>query len=76
LAPGELWQLVEPLIPGSILVRKAVRPRRWRTGPLAKAGAGTSVTLLLTDDIDISRGDLIAAADAPPQCSTRPSGPS
>ncbi|GLY39465.1 sulfate adenylyltransferase subunit 1 [Amycolatopsis sp. NBRC 101858] len=36
-------------------------------GPLAEAGAGTSVTLLLTDDIDISRGDLIAAADAPPR---------
>jgi sulfate adenylyltransferase subunit 1 len=35
-------------------------------GPLAEAGAGTSVTLLLTDDIDISRGDLIAAADSPP----------
>jgi len=36
-------------------------------GPLEEAGAGTSVTLLLTDDIDISRGDLIAAADAPPE---------
>jgi sulfate adenylyltransferase subunit 1 len=36
-------------------------------GPLEEAGAGTSVTLLLTDDIDISRGDLIAAADSPPE---------
>jgi sulfate adenylyltransferase subunit 1 len=36
-------------------------------GPLEEAGAGTSVTLLLTDDIDISRGDLIAAADSPPR---------
>jgi len=36
-------------------------------GPLEEAGAGTSVTLLLTDDIDISRGDLIAAADNPPE---------
>jgi sulfate adenylyltransferase subunit 1 len=36
-------------------------------GPLDEAGAGTSVTLLLTDDIDISRGDLIAAADSPPE---------
>ncbi|MEU0789923.1 GTP-binding protein [Amycolatopsis sp. NPDC005961] len=36
-------------------------------GPLEEAGAGTSVTLLLADDIDISRGDLIAAADAPPR---------
>lgn len=36
-------------------------------GPLAEAGAGQSVTLLLTDDLDISRGDLIAVADAPPR---------
>ncbi|KZB85452.1 sulfate adenylyltransferase subunit 1 [Amycolatopsis regifaucium] len=36
-------------------------------GPLAEAGAGTSVTLLLTDDLDISRGDLIAAADRQPE---------
>ncbi|MFK0248716.1 sulfate adenylyltransferase subunit 1 [Amycolatopsis azurea] len=35
-------------------------------GPLAEAGAGTSVTLLLADDLDISRGDLIAAADRQP----------
>ncbi|MGB3699161.1 MAG: GTP-binding protein [Gordonia sp. (in: high G+C Gram-positive bacteria)] len=35
-------------------------------GELATAHAGRSVTLLLTDDIDVSRGDLIAAAaDAP-----------
>jgi sulfate adenylyltransferase subunit 1 len=35
-------------------------------GPLTEAGAGTSVTLLLADDLDISRGDLITAADRPP----------
>jgi sulfate adenylyltransferase subunit 1 len=35
-------------------------------GPLDAAGAGRSVTIRLADDIDISRGDLIAAADAPP----------
>ena len=34
-------------------------------GPLEAAGAGRSVTVLLADDIDISRGDLIAAASAP-----------
>jgi sulfate adenylyltransferase subunit 1 len=35
-------------------------------GPLAWAQAGQSVTLRLADDIDISRGDLLAgAADAP-----------
>jgi sulfate adenylyltransferase subunit 1 len=35
-------------------------------GPLEEAGAGSSVTVLLTDEFDISRGDLIAAADQRP----------
>jgi sulfate adenylyltransferase subunit 1 len=35
-------------------------------GPVAEAGAGRSVTVVLADDLDIARGDLIAAAaDAP-----------
>jgi sulfate adenylyltransferase subunit 1 len=36
-------------------------------GPLDAAGAGRSVTVLLADDIDLSRGDLLAAADAAPR---------
>ena len=40
-------------------------------GDLAEAAAGQSVTLCLTDEIDCSRGDVIAAADAPPQVSDR-----
>jgi sulfate adenylyltransferase subunit 1 len=36
-------------------------------GPLARGGAGRSVTVLLADDIDISRGDLLAAASSPPR---------
>jgi len=36
-------------------------------GPLEVAGARRSVTIRLADDIDISRGDLLAAADAPPR---------
>jgi sulfate adenylyltransferase subunit 1 len=36
-------------------------------GPLPAAGAGRSVTVRLADDIDISRGDLLAAADAAPR---------
>jgi sulfate adenylyltransferase subunit 1 len=36
-------------------------------GPLARGGAGRSVTVLLADDIDISRGDLLAAAASPPR---------
>ncbi|MEN3746764.1 sulfate adenylyltransferase subunit CysN [Sphingomonas sp. HF-S3] len=36
-------------------------------GDLTEAGAGQSVTLTLADEVDCSRGDLIATADAPPQ---------
>ncbi|WP_194916290.1 sulfate adenylyltransferase subunit 1 [Catenulispora rubra] len=35
-------------------------------GPLAEAGVGRSVTLLLADDLDVCRGDVIVAAGAPP----------
>jgi bifunctional enzyme CysN/CysC len=34
-------------------------------GDLAQAAAGQSITLTLADEIDVSRGDLISAADAP-----------
>ncbi|WP_109806106.1 sulfate adenylyltransferase subunit CysN [Sphingosinithalassobacter portus] len=36
-------------------------------GDLDEAGAGQSVTLTLADEVDCSRGDVIAAADHPPQ---------
>ena len=36
-------------------------------GDLAEAVAGQSVTLCFADEIDCSRGDVIAAADAPPE---------
>ena len=36
-------------------------------GDLAEAVAGQSVTLTLADEVDCSRGDVIAAADSPPQ---------
>jgi bifunctional enzyme CysN/CysC len=38
-------------------------------GDLAQAQAGQAVTLVLADEIDVSRGDVIAAADHPPQTS-------
>lgn len=41
------------------------------TGELAHAGIGQSVTLTLTDDVDVSRGDLIADANAPAAVSDR-----
>jgi bifunctional enzyme CysN/CysC len=36
-------------------------------GDLAQAVAGQSVTITLADEVDCSRGDVIAAAEAPPQ---------
>ncbi|WP_181782416.1 sulfate adenylyltransferase subunit 1 [Pseudonocardia pini] len=36
-------------------------------GPLGSAGAGRSVTIRLADDIDISRGDMLVAADTEPR---------
>ena len=36
-------------------------------GPLERAQAGQSVTLVLADEVDCSRGDVIATADAPPE---------
>jgi bifunctional enzyme CysN/CysC len=36
-------------------------------GDLPEAVAGQSVTLCLADEVDCSRGDVLAAADAPPQ---------
>jgi sulfate adenylyltransferase subunit 1 len=35
-------------------------------GPLEVAGAGQSVVLRLAQDVDVSRGDILAATDAPP----------
>jgi sulfate adenylyltransferase subunit 1 (EFTu-like GTPase family) len=40
-------------------------------GELDRAGVGQSVTLTLTDDVDVSRGDLIAEASAPAHVSDR-----
>ena len=40
-------------------------------GDLDVAVAGKSVTLTLADEVDCSRGDVIAAADAPPEVSDR-----
>jgi bifunctional enzyme CysN/CysC len=37
-------------------------------GNLAQAGEGEAVTLTLADEIDIARGDLLAAPTDPPEC--------
>ncbi len=36
-------------------------------GDLPEAVAGQSVTLTLTDEVDVSRGDVLATADSPPE---------
>ncbi|MFZ1100717.1 MAG: sulfate adenylyltransferase subunit CysN [Steroidobacteraceae bacterium] len=40
-------------------------------GELPEAIAGQSVTLLLASEIDVSRGDVLAAGDAPPQVASQ-----
>ena len=40
-------------------------------GDLARAGAGRAVTLTLSDDIDVSRGDVISDCDFPPPIADR-----
>jgi bifunctional enzyme CysN/CysC len=40
-------------------------------GELSEAVAGQSVTICLTDEIDCSRGDVIAASDNPPEVSNQ-----
>ncbi|MDF3048807.1 MAG: sulfate adenylyltransferase, large subunit [Pseudonocardia sp.] len=61
VAPGD--EVV--VLPGGR--RTTVASVETADGPLQSAGAGRSVTVLLADDIDISRGDLLAAADDPPR---------
>jgi sulfate adenylyltransferase subunit 1 len=44
-----------------------VRAIETADGPLSRAEVGLSVSLRLADDLDVSRGDLIAAAEDPPE---------
>jgi bifunctional enzyme CysN/CysC len=37
------------------------------SGDLSEAVAGQSITLTLTDEVDVSRGDIVAGADSPPE---------
>lgn len=48
-------------------VRSRVSKVDTPNGVAPRAAAGRSVTVLLEDDVDVSRGDLIAAADSPPR---------
>ena len=52
-------------------IRSRVRSITTWDGDLTQARAPQSVTLTLEDEADISRGDLIAAVDAPPRKASR-----
>jgi sulfate adenylyltransferase subunit 1 len=60
VAPGD--EVV--VLPGG--ARTTVAGVDTADGPLDAAGAGRSVTVRLADDIDLSRGDVLAAADDAP----------
>ncbi|HBD18910.1 MAG TPA: adenylyl-sulfate kinase [Arenimonas sp.] len=47
--------------------RSKVRALVTADGELASAGRGQAITLTLADEVDVSRGDVIAAAALPPQ---------
>ena len=57
------------VLPGG--ARTTVRTIDTADGQLPAAGAGRSVTVLLADDLDLARGDLIADAAAPPTVTTQ-----
>ena len=46
--------------------RSTIAAIRTLDGELEEAPAGLSVTIALADDVDVSRGDVLCAADAPP----------
>jgi len=48
-------------------IRTSVAAVDTADGPLPAAGAGRSVTVRLADDVDVSRGDVLAAAGNPPR---------
>jgi len=65
IAPGQ--EVV--VLPGG--ARTTVARIDTPDGPLAEATAGQSVTLILADELDIARGELIAAAGDPPEVTTQ-----
>jgi len=66
IASGEITQgqTIRSSVSGKTSkVKKIIGP----AGELNQAIAGQAVTLTLTDEIDISRGDIISAQDSPPE---------
>ncbi|HJV88986.1 MAG TPA: sulfate adenylyltransferase subunit CysN [Holophagaceae bacterium] len=61
LRPGDPVRL----LPSGVTTQ--VREILTGDGPQAEAGAGDAITLTFTDEVDLSRGDLIASPVDPPQ---------
>ena len=65
-----------PIRPGDDVVvlpagqRTTVTAVETLDGPLDVASVGLSVSVRLADDVDVSRGDILAAADDPPEVAT------
>jgi bifunctional enzyme CysN/CysC len=64
--PGDAIRVL-PSGKTSTVARIVTAPGPLGNGDLDRAVAGQSVTLTLTDEVDCSRGDVIAVADTPPQ---------
>ncbi|WP_243351039.1 sulfate adenylyltransferase subunit CysN [Stenotrophomonas acidaminiphila] len=66
LAAGQV-RAGDPVVVLPSARRSTVREVLGPDGPLDVARAGQAVTLVLADEIDVSRGDVIAAAGDPPE---------
>ncbi|WCM28697.1 sulfate adenylyltransferase subunit CysN [Sphingomonas sp. QA11] len=64
--PGDAVRIL-PSGKTSTVARIVTMPGKDGKGDLDQAVAGQSVTLTLTDEVDCSRGDVIAAAASPPE---------
>ncbi|WP_336966101.1 sulfate adenylyltransferase subunit CysN [Sphingobium aquiterrae] len=64
--PGDAIRIL-PSGKTSTVGRIVTMPGKAGGGDLEEAIAGQSITLTLADEVDCSRGDVIAAADNPPQ---------
>jgi sulfate adenylyltransferase subunit 1 len=63
---GGTWRAGDKVVVLPSGLRSAVAVVDTADGPLDEALPGESVTILLEDDVDVSRGDLLADPDQPP----------
>jgi sulfate adenylyltransferase large subunit len=63
---GGTWRAGDPVVVLPSGRRSTVAAVDTVDGPIDEAIPGQSVTILLADDVDVSRGDLLADPEAPP----------